>query len=155
MAPSTKSDQLTTVALSVFRLNGLLVEWGNAFARPHGLTSARWQVMGALALTPEALTIPQIAAIMGITRQGVLKQIDLLLAEGLVRTMPNPQHKRSPLHALTAQGRAAYQALEQRWYAHVKGIAGDFSTTDLDGAVRVLSGLLRIHETAAQGTGKP
>ena len=53
----TKSAKLTTVALSVFRLNGLLIEWGNTFAGPHGLTSARWQVLGAISLAPEAPNI--------------------------------------------------------------------------------------------------
>jgi len=43
----TKADKLTTIALSVFRLNGQLIEWGNRFSQPHGLTSARWQVLGA------------------------------------------------------------------------------------------------------------
>ena len=44
MNPTTP-EKLTAVTLAVFRLNGLLVEWGNRFSQPHGLTSARWQVM--------------------------------------------------------------------------------------------------------------
>ncbi|MCV9917019.1 MarR family transcriptional regulator, partial [Burkholderia pseudomallei] len=64
----TKPAKLTAVALSVFRLNGLLLEWGNAFAAPHGLTSARWQVLGAISMAPDAPNIPQIADAMGITR---------------------------------------------------------------------------------------
>lgn len=52
----TKADKLTTITLSVFRLNGQFVEWGNHFSQPHGLTTARWQVLGAIALAPQPPT---------------------------------------------------------------------------------------------------
>ena len=143
----TKPEKLTAVTLAVFRLNGLLVEWGNRFCQPHGLTSARWQVMGALALAPQAPTIPQIAAAMGVTRQGVLKQMNLLVEEGLATPLPNPLHKRSPLYALTNEGQAAYQALDQRWREHVRGLAGSVSAAELDAALRVLHVLLDAHTT--------
>lgn len=141
----TKSDKLTAVALSVFRLNGLLIEWGNTFAGPHGLTSARWQVLGAISMVPDAPNIPQIADAMGITRQAVLKQINVLTDEGLVLSLPNPAHKRSPLYALTSRGEAAYQAVVEQWQRHVRDIAGDFSSTDLDAALRVLSAMSGAH----------
>ena len=145
----TKPEKLTAVTLAVFRLNGLLIEWGNRFCQPHGLTSARWQVMGALALAPQAPTIPQIAAAMGVTRQGVLKQMNLLAEEGLVEPLPNPLHKRSPRYALTKKGQAAYQTLDQRWREHVRGLAGGVSAADLDGALHVLSALLDAHASPA------
>ena len=117
----TKSAKLTTVALSVFRLNGLLIEWGNTFAGPHGLTSARWQVLGAISLAPEAPNIPQIADAMGITRQAVLKQVNVLTDEGLVESLPNPAHKRSLVvradatrrGGLSGRGRAVATACPQ------------------------------------------
>jgi len=108
----TKANNLTTISLSVFRLNGQLVEWGNQFSQPYGLTTARWQVLGAIALAPQPPNIPQIAAAMGVTRQGVLKQINLLLDEGLVQALPNPAHKRSPLYALTALGHTQEAAVK-------------------------------------------
>ncbi|CAB3754848.1 MarR family transcriptional regulator [Burkholderia sp. MSh2] len=141
----TKSEKLTTVALSVFRLNGQLIEWGNAFSGPHGLTSARWQVLGAISMAPEAPTIPQIADAMGITRQAVLKQTNVLTDEGLIRSLPNPAHKRSPLYALTPRGDAAYRAVVGHWQQHVRDIAGDFTSADLDAAIRVLSAMSRAH----------
>lgn len=85
-----KAEMLSNVALSIFRLNGLFIEWGNEFCLPHGLTSARWQVMGAIALAAQPPSVPQIAACMGITRQGVQKQVNLLIEEGIVQRRPNP-----------------------------------------------------------------
>lgn len=142
----TKSDKLTTLALSVFRLNGQLIEWGNHFSQPHGLTSARWQVLGAISLAPQPPSIPQIAAAMGVTRQGVLKQINLLVEEGLIQPRLNPTHKRSPLYVLTEKGQTSYQALEQRWREHVQDMSAEFTAADLDAAIRVLSLMSRIHD---------
>lgn len=143
----TKADRLTTLVLTVFKLNGQFLEWGNQFAQPHALTSARWQVLGAIALAPQAPSIPQIAETMGVTRQGVLKQINLLVDEGLVAALANPTHKRSPLYALTPKGKSAYEALEASWRAHVQAVAASFSGADLDVALRVLTAMSEIHAT--------
>lgn len=146
----TKADQLTAIALAVFKLNGQLVEWGNRFAKPHGLTSARWQVLGAIAMAAQPPSMPQIGAAMGVSRQGVLKQINLLVGEGLVEPLANPAHKRSPRYALTAAGQTAYQALTERWQAHVRGLATEFSATELDAAARVLAVLSHAHDGEPQ-----
>lgn len=142
----TKADKLTTITLSVFRLNGQFVEWGNHFSQPHGLTTARWQVLGAIALASQPPNIPQIAAAMGVTRQGVLKQINLLVDEGLVQPLPNPAHKRSPLYVLTKIGQTTYDALADRWNRHAQKIAAGFTAADLDAALRVLSVLSQLYE---------
>jgi DNA-binding MarR family transcriptional regulator len=141
----TKAEKLTEVTLSVFHLNGLLIEWGDRFSAPHGITSARWQVLGAMALASQPASVPHIAASMGLTRQGVQKQIDLLVDDGLVESAPNPAHKRSPLYALTGQGAKLYQQLDARWNEHVQTLSDDFSAADLDAALRVLSALSEIH----------
>ncbi len=142
----TKADNLTTISLSVFRLNGQLVEWGNHFGEPHGLTTARWQVLGAIALAPQPPNVPQIAATMGVTRQGVLKQVNLLADEGLIQALPNPAHKRSPLYALTETGQTTFDAIDARLNEHAQKLAVGFTAVDLDAAVRVLSALSQIYE---------
>ncbi len=142
----TKTDNLTAISLSVFRLNGLLVEWGNHFSQPHGLTTARWQVLGAIALAPEPPNIPQIAATMGVTRQGVLKQINLLVDEGLVQPLPNPAHKRSPLYALTRIGQTTFDAMNERWNKHAQKMAAGFTAADLAATAQVLTALSNLYE---------
>lgn len=142
----TKADTLTTISLSVFRLNGQLVEWGNHFSQPHGLSTARWQVLGAIALAPQPPNVPQIAAAMGVTRQGVLKQVNLLVEEGLVQALPNPAHKRSPLYALTPVGQTSFDAIDARWNKHAQKMAAEFSAVDLAAAARVLSVLSQLYE---------
>ncbi|HHX4432785.1 TPA: MarR family winged helix-turn-helix transcriptional regulator, partial [Burkholderia contaminans] len=65
--------------------------------------------------------------------------------DGLVDALPNPAHKRSPLYALTPRGEAAYQAVVGQWQQHVREIAGNFSSADLDAAIRVLSAMSSAH----------
>ena len=43
---------LTDLVLDVFRLNGALLASGDTLVKDLGLTSARWQVLGAIALSP-------------------------------------------------------------------------------------------------------
>lgn len=147
MSDTSKTDTLSKIAVSIFRLNGELIEWGNHFARPLGITSARWQVLGAIAICPHGSlpNIPQIGATMGITRQGVLKQINLLVEEGLVEALPNPHHKRSPLYRLTAEGERIRQQLHIQWEAHLASILPDFPTEDLETTLRVLGALSQHH----------
>lgn len=142
-----KAEKLTTLSLSVFKLNGQLIEWGNHFCQPHGLTSARWQVLGAISMAPQPPNIPQVAAAMGVTRQGVLKQINLLVDEGLVQPLPNPTHKRSPLYALTRKGQTVYDALVDCWNQHVQKVATEFTAADLDAAIRVLTVMSQVHSS--------
>lgn len=90
-------------------------------------------------------SILQIAAAMGVTRQGALKQITLLIEEGLVQPQPNLAHKRSPVHVLTARGQSAYAALTERWREHVAQLACGFGASDLDAALQVLAALSTAH----------
>ena len=131
---SNQSEALTEIMLEIFRLNAHLLEKGNQMVAPLGMTSARWQVLGAIALSEQAVSCPQIAAAMGVTRQGAQKQLNLAYEDHLVTVLENPRNLRSPLYELTAAGRAAYDkamALQAVWSkALARGIAySDWQTT--------------------------
>lgn len=142
MAKDSKSiDAVTEIVLSVFRLNALLLEHGDRLVKPLSLTSARWQVLGAIAMAGEPQTAPQIAATMGGTRQGVQKQLNLAVAEGLIESHANPWHRRSPLHALSAKGQAAYDqamVLQRVW---AKSLGQGLPLSELLRAKQVLAAL--------------
>lgn len=133
------ADVLTDIMLTVFRVNARLLAKGDELVAPLQLTSARWQVLGAIALADRPATAPQIAATMGITRQGAQKQLNLALEDGLVEALDNPRHERSPQYVLTRLGRRKYDKtimLEQAWArALVKGMLAD----DLHTASRLLN----------------
>ena len=100
------------LVISIFGMNGRLVEAGNHIVRDVGLTTAWWQVLGALGYSPVSLPVAHIARNMGLARQSVQRVVDLLEARGLVRLEPNPHHRRAKLVVLTPAGRSTLTAAE-------------------------------------------
>jgi len=143
--PEPKAESLTATVLAIFKANGQLISWGDRFVAPFGLTSARWQMLGALAFAGEPIATPRIAYSMGVTRQGARKQLNLLLAEGLVCKRHNPFHKRSPLYELTDEGRRTYEAVQAAWNEHAKSLSGSLSQDDLETTLRTLARLSDLH----------
>lgn len=143
--PNPYPEPLTATVLAVFRANGRLIEWGDSFAAPFGLTSARWQMLGALALSGAAASTPTIARQMGVTRQGASKQLTLLEQEGLVCRRPNPAHKRSPLFALTEAGISRYQAIQDAWIDHARSVCEQIPVAELETTLKTLRALSDLH----------
>ena len=138
---SGRADDLTRLALAIFRTNGQLIEWGDRFVAPLGLTSARWQMLGAIGLSGRPLSAPQLGAAMGVTRQGAQKQLNLLLADGLVNQIPNPHHQRSPLYQLSETGARLYQRIDTMWLQVAERLASGLAPHDLAAARRALDAL--------------
>ena len=76
-----------------------------------GLTSARWKVIGVVALAHSGVTVPGIARALGQSRQAVQRITDVMEHDGLLRYQDNPEHKRSVLVCLTDRGQEVYTAL--------------------------------------------
>lgn len=144
-------NNLTATILMVFRANGQLLDWGDRFVAPHGLTSARWQMLGALKMAGQPQTAPQIASAMGVTRQGAQKQLNLLVEAGLIEKQPNPAHLRSPLYWLTEAGQTRYQHVDEHWRTHVARISAHFSAESLETTGRVLDTICQLHPVASEG----
>ena len=137
--PTTKPTLLTEIMLTIFRVNGRLLEKGDQLVEPLNLTSARWQVLGAVSLAGKPLSAPQVAEAMGITRQGAQKQLNKLEAEGFLVQQPNPRHERSPLYALTTLGNRTISATMSLHNAWVDGLASSLSLQELKNALQTLN----------------
>jgi DNA-binding MarR family transcriptional regulator len=135
---TAEGDTATAVVLEIFRVNGLLLADGNRLATAEGLTAARWQVLGAVALAGRPLTVPQIARRMGLTRQAVQESVNRLLAGALVEARDNLDHRRSPLIGLTKLGSQKYTAVDQRQARWINELAAGLKITDLAVAARLL-----------------
>lgn len=122
-------EALTTLILDVFRLNGRLQLTGDRLVAELGLTSARWQILGAIAQAEKPEPVAWHARNMGVHRQGVQRIINELTHEGIVEFLPNPQHKRAHLVTLTLRGKDLYEAamaLQIPWVNELsKGILPD------------------------------
>jgi DNA-binding MarR family transcriptional regulator len=138
-----EGDTATEVILSTFRANGLLLAAGDLLAADEGLTAARWQVLGAIALAERPLTVPQIARRMGLTRQSVHVTVKRLGGESLVELVSNADHRRSQLVRLTEAGRATYAAMHLRQAAWVNRLADGIGRAELQTTARVLDELCR------------
>ena len=125
-------EALTALILDVFRLNGRLLLAGDRLVGGLGLTSARWQVLGAIAYAKQPGPVAWIARSMGLNRQGVQRIVNELEKDGIVAFAPNPNHRRANLVVLTERGKAIYEAasnLQAPWVnrlsdgLNLKGIA--------------------------------
>lgn len=105
---SSAATAVTALILEIFRTNGALLAAGDRLVGGCGLTSARWQVLGALAAEP--LPVAHVARAMGLTRQGVQRTVNDLVRDGLAAFAENPHHRRAKLVRLTEAGQAAYAA---------------------------------------------
>jgi DNA-binding MarR family transcriptional regulator len=137
-------ETLSRVVLSTLRANGLLLAAGDELAGYEGLTAARWQALGAVALADRPMTVPQIARRMGLTRQSVHVTVRTLVDDGLLQLTTNEDHARSALIVLTEHGTASYEALGQRQTAWVNQLAEGLDQADLDAAARVLEAICEL-----------
>ena len=129
---------ITDLVLETFRLNGRLLASGDALVADLGLTSARWQVIGAMALSPVPLSVAQIARNMGLTRQAVQRLANEMEADGLMRFAPNPHHQRAKLVLLTAAGKSAFAAAMKRQGAWASDLGAGLDPRKVATAVATL-----------------
>ena len=119
-------DPLWDLVQSIFRLNGFFLHAGDRLTAESGLTTARWQVLGAVLHEP--LTVAAIARDMGLARQSVQRTADLLVEEGLCEYVPNPAHRRAKLLFTTDHGLNTVRQLGPRvtaWSKRVRESVGD------------------------------
>jgi DNA-binding MarR family transcriptional regulator len=129
---------LTDLILEVFRLNGRLLAAGDRLVADIGLTSARWQVMGAIHFAGAPQTVSWLARSMGLTRQAVQRIANELAVEGLVAFEDNPAHRRAQNVTLTSMGRQAYLAADQRQTPWAAALAEGLTRADLETAIGLL-----------------
>ena len=134
---------LTGLLIEVFRLNGDLLAAGDALVGDLGLTSARWQVLGAIALSPVPLPVAHIARNMGLTRQAVQRSVDEMREDGVVELEPNPHHRRAMLVSMTERGEGAYRAASERQGRWAEALAADLSPEGIEAAADLLREMQR------------
>ena len=132
------------VIADIYELAGRLRENGDAIAATVGQTQARWQVLSAASASPQ--TVPQIARVLGVTRQNVQRIADLLVAEGAAEYRDNPDHRVSPHLVLTRSGRAAFEQLMKAAGGYYARLARKISPAEM---LALQRGLRRFLEAAS------
>jgi DNA-binding MarR family transcriptional regulator len=134
-------DRTPHLILDVFRLNGLLVAAGDRLVAPLGLTSARWQVLGAIAYAERPQPVAWLARDMGGNRQNVQRIVNDLQKAGLVTLEANPHHRRASLVVLTEKGRKTFNEAMRVQAPWANGLSDGLAIKDIATARSVITTL--------------
>ncbi|MBP2184749.1 MarR family winged helix-turn-helix transcriptional regulator [Amycolatopsis magusensis] len=105
-------EEYRLLIADVYELAGISRRTSEDIAREAGQTAARWHVLSVLSDGPR--TVPGAARRLGLTPQSVQRVVTDLLDAGQAEALSNPDHARSPLIALTDDGRATLERLFAR-----------------------------------------
>ena len=108
---------------------------GEAIADPMGYVDAGAHEIALLG----PLTVPQIARMRPTSRQRMQRLADELSAEGLVKFVDNPKHRRSKLVQRTRKGHERYRELNARFL----GIASTMGVALGEGDIRKTTEIVR------------
>ena len=103
-----------------------------------GVNPSMRAVMETLAVNGQH-TVPGIAGVKGVSRQHIQTIMNTLLADGLVESLDNPAHKRSPLFDLTVMGREAFARIREREKEPLRRLAAAMAASDLKRAHALLT----------------
>jgi len=134
-------DALTDLILDLFRVNSLILTAGDRLVARLGLTSARWQILGAMVAAERAQPVAWLARDMGANRQNVQRIINDLHKEGLVTFEANPHHRRAQLVILTDKGKQAFDAAMRLQAPWINSLSEGLSIKDIQTMHRIIIAL--------------
>jgi DNA-binding MarR family transcriptional regulator len=144
-------DALTGLILDLFRLNSLILTAGDRLVARLGLTSARWQVLGAIAYAERPRPVAWLARDLGGNRQNVQRIVNDLHKEGLVAFEANPHHRRAQLVVLTDKGKQTFDAAMRLQAPWVNNLSEGLSIKDIETMHRVVIALRQKLESNGLG----
>src|SRR5271157_5793547 len=127
--------------LDLFRFNSLLVAAGDRLVARLGLTSARWQVLGAIVAADYPQPVAWLARNLGAHRQNVQRIINDLAKEGLVGFETNPHHRKAQLVVMTKKGQQTMDAAMRLQGPWSDSLADGLTVKDIETAHRVMLAL--------------
>ncbi|WP_233887223.1 MarR family winged helix-turn-helix transcriptional regulator [Paraburkholderia flagellata] len=143
-------ELLSSIILDLFRLNNGLLTSGDRLVEGLGLTSARWQMLGAISAAERPQPVAWIARDLGANRQNVQRIVNDLANDGLVRFETNPHHRRAQLVVLTDEGRQAFEAAMRLQAPWVNRLADGVTVNEIKAAHRVMMKLLANLDSMAE-----
>ena len=141
MKRTPAGEALTALMLDLFRVNSLILTAGDRLVSQLRLTSARWQILGAIVAAERPQPVAWLARDLGANRQNVQRIVNDLHKEGFVTFETNPHHRRAQLIVLTDKGRQTFDAamrLQAPWINH---LSEGLPVADTETVHRVISAL--------------
>ena len=134
-------DALTDLMLDLFRLNSRVLAAGDRLVADLGLTSARWQILGAVVTAERPQPVAWLARDLGANRQNVQRIVNDLHGEGLVAFETNPHHRRAQLVVLTDKGKQAFDAAMRLQAPWINGLSEGLLVKDIKTVHQVITAL--------------
>lgn len=140
-------DRNYAITWLVRRLFRALAERSNQLLAETGISAADRAVLEFL--YPDlALSVPELAARYDVSRQHVQVTVNRLAEQGLVRTRPNPRHRRSHLVTLTRAGRVLFAGILDQDRAAVERLFADIPERQLAATKKTLE---TVYERLKEG----
>jgi DNA-binding MarR family transcriptional regulator len=123
---------LSDLMLDLFRLNNRMLSAGDRLVAELGLTSARWQILGAIVSAERPQPVAWLARDLGASRQNVQRIVNDLHKEALVAFEANPHHRRAQLVVLTDKGRQAFDAAMRLQTPWINSLSDGLMAEDIE-----------------------
>ena len=140
---------MTGAILDLFRLTSRMLTAGDKLVADLGLTSARWEVLGAIVEADRPQPVAWLARDLGAYRQNVQRIVNDLHKEGLVAFQENPHHRRAQLVILTDKGKRAFEAAMNLQAPWVNNLSDGLSVKDIETVHRIVTAVRKKLEAAS------
>lgn len=134
----SEAYQVTWLIRRLFRA---MADRADRYLRDVGVSAADRAVLEFLS-PDRQLTVPDIARRYQVTRQHVQATANGLLHRGLLQTVANPRHKRSPLLRLSERGQQLFTRIRRREALLLDELFADIEIADIATTRRTLQQLL-------------
>jgi DNA-binding MarR family transcriptional regulator len=135
-----RTEDAYNVTWLVRRLFRAMTERANSYLQGTGLTAADRAVLEFL-YPDQELTVPEIAKRYHVTRQHVQVTVNSLLDDGLLQSLANPRHKRSPMLRLSQRGRKTFAKVRDQEDVLLNDLFAGIEPADLATTKRTLETL--------------
>lgn len=118
----------------------------DALLKEYGLSSGRMGILRSLnQLGPKSIS--EIARLRPVSRQGVQRMANELVALGLVEVENSAEDRRSKILSLTQEGRSAYKKAARAQQSVMTALASDYDAEELENARKFLKKLEKTAES--------
>jgi DNA-binding MarR family transcriptional regulator len=144
MTQTATPPQLLDMCVAVIELY-FRIEAATAAIAGFAQAGGEWGVLRSL-MRDGPQTVPAMARARPISRQHCQTIVNALKAQGFVRLIANPAHKRSKLVEITAKGQAQVEAMTQIFLVACERYTHLFGAAEIDATTAVMR---RAHEMLA------
>jgi MarR family transcriptional regulator for hemolysin len=140
---TTADDSSYRLGLSLAEVSRLWRHVLDARLKPLGLSTARWVALVNLSAHPEGMTQNALAIRVGIKSSTLVRQLDLLEADGWIERREQPGDRRVKRVFMTAKAKPALQSIARVARDLRRELLKDASDAEIRASLTLLEGVKR------------